>query len=235
MPLVRDAVDNLRRDHPVFFWGTMAIIGFLVVATIAIAVRIPQYQSQASQLDERMSETEREVRDGILNSRARRSELAVALLKRELDLRAMEEDGIHLALSLEDSTLSLRHGAATMREVPIRVGADSIIRAPDGRTWRFIRAVGERHIEQKQTAPSYTIPEWVYIGQGQPVPAEAERTMDGALGQYVIRLDDGTEIYSTPARGPFADAVKPGAFMADEDDLKAIFDAIGDQAPVYIY
>ncbi|HWK88896.1 MAG TPA: hypothetical protein VNP72_02850, partial [Longimicrobium sp.] len=135
-----------------------------------------------------------------------------------------------------DSALELRQGAATLRRVRIHVGPDSTIRAPDGRTWRLVRPIGERKIAERQSSPTYAIPEWVYVARGQPIPTESERRVPGGLGSYVLRLDDGTEIYSQPRQGPLKDMVKPGAFMVPRGaDLAAIFDAVGEDTPVYIY
>jgi hypothetical protein len=159
----------------------------------------------------------------------------VAVLRRDLRIRSLEEKKRHLAIVLEDSVLELRHGRATLRRAKLTIGPDSTIRAADGRTWRLVRPVGERKIAERQNTPTYTIPEWVYVSRGQPVPAEGERRVRGGLGTYVIRLDDGTEIYSQPTAGPLAETVKPGAFMARARDLAAIFDAVGEDTPVYIY
>jgi hypothetical protein len=182
-----------------------------------------------------MSAAERATRDQVLQSRAARSEMAVALLRRELRIKGMREKGLHLAVSTEDSTLSLRHGGATLRAVPVRIGPDSVVRGPDGRTWRFVRALGERTIRDKQVSPVYTVPEWVYVGRNLPVPAEEERRVEGGLGRYVLRLDDGTEIYSEPAAGPLAEGVKPASFEVRESDLRAIFDAVREDTPVFIF
>lgn len=226
---------KLRRDHPVFFWGMLTLLVLFLGASAVVAVRIPTYTRQMAMIDQQMDQTERETRDRILQARTRRSELAIALLQREMRLRALQEKNVHLAISTEDSTLALRHGSATLREIPIQIGPDSVIRGPDGRTWRFVRALGERHLKEKLASPDEPIPEWVYVAQGQPVPPEDERRIKGALGRYVLRLDDGTEIYSQPKEGPFADGVRPGAFMARERDLGVIFDALKTQTPVYIY
>lgn len=231
----RAFLGELRREHPVFFWGVFAVLVILVSGTVAVASRIPRYQQDAALLDERMSETEKETRDRILDSRTRRSELALGLLQRQLRLKALEEKGLHLAINTEDSTLSLRHGPATLREVPLQIGPDSVIRAPGGETWRLIRALGERHLQAKEVNPTVTVPEWVYVSRGEAVPPEEERRVEGALGRYVLRLDDGTEIYSTPKEGPFAGRVRPAGFMASEQDLGTIFDAIETETPVYIY
>lgn len=229
------SLNDLRRDHPVFFWGMLALALLLVAATTVVAVRIPTYQEQANLLDSRMDETERATRDRILDSQTRRSALALALLQRELRLKAMEEEGLHLAISTEDSTLALRHGPATLRQVPVQIGADSTVRAANGQSWRLIRPLGERHLDEKLTNPEVAIPEWVYVSRGEPVPPEEERRVEGALGRYVLRLDDGTEIYTTPEAGPFVGQVKPAGFLVREEDMRAIFDAIRRDTPVYIY
>ncbi len=231
----RSNFSKLRREHPVFFWGMLGVIVGLVTATTAVASRIPIYRQDAALLDERMSEEERATRDRILQTRSTRAELAIALLRRELQLKSMQEKGVHLAISLEDSALYFRHGSATLRTVPIQIGRDSVIQAPDGRTWRFVRALGERHVQEKQTTPDYLIPEWIYVSRGETVPPESERRIRGGLGTYVLRLDDGTEIYSEPQTGPLAGQVKPASFMVPEGDLHAIFEAIGRETPVYIY
>lgn len=232
---IRSSIRQLRGDHPIFFWGMASLAALLLVLTLVVAVRIPQYARQMAMMDRQLDDTERATRDRILHSQTRRSELALALLQREMRLKALEEEEIHLAVNTEDSTLALRHGAATLREIPIQVGGDSVISAPDGRTWRFVRAAGERHLREKLNSPTVTIPDWVYVSRGLPVPPESERRVEGGGGRYVLRLDDGTEIYSRPEEGPLATGVKPGAFMADEDELQAIFDALKTETPVYIY
>jgi hypothetical protein len=212
-----------------------ALIAGFFVATVVLALRVPAYRADAAELDERMSETERQTRDRILDSETRRTELAVSLLRREYQLKALQEEELHLALSLDAGELYLRHGPATLRTVPVRIGRDSVISAPDGRTWRFVRPVGERFVQDKEVSPDYSVPEWLYISRGEAVPPEAERTVKGGLGRYVMRLDDGTEIYSEPEAGPLATGMKPAAFQVPEAEMQAIFEAVPARAPVYIY
>jgi hypothetical protein len=232
----RRPVKGMGKEHPVFFWGVVVVALLLVSATAVVGMRIPEYRQAAAEIDSALSEAERETRDRILNSQARRSELAVALLQRELRLKALEERSIHLALSIEDSMLYFRHGPATLRQVRVEIGPDSTIQAADGRSWRLVRALGERHLAAKETNPTYTIPEWVYVSRGEPIPPEEERQVEGGIGRYVLRLDDGTEIHTRPARGPFAEGVKPAGFLVEsERDTRAIFDALRVDTPVYIY
>jgi hypothetical protein len=57
----------------------------------------------------------------------------------------------------------------------------------------------------------------------------------GGLGSYVIRLDDGTEIHTEPQAGPLKGTVKPASFQVRARDMGAIFDALKEETPVFIY
>lgn len=227
---------SFRKEHPVFFWGTAALILLFVAATAAVAMRIPRYQREAAQISSQLSQAQKQTRDELLKTQERRTQLAMAVLRRDIRIRSMETKKRHLAISVEDSTLYLRQGPITLRTAKLVIGPDSTIRAPDGRSWRLVRPVGERRIADRQASPTVTVPEWVYVARGQPVPAEGERRVAGALGRYVIKLDDGTEIYTPPQGGPFKDAPKPGGFqLARTADMAAIFDAVKEDTPVFIY
>lgn len=218
-----------------FFWGTLVLAALFLTGAGVVASRVPRYQREAAQINAQLSSAQQETRNELLETKARRTQMAVALLQRDIRIKSLEDKQMHLALSTADSMLELRHGRITLRRARVAVGADSTIRAPDGRTWRLVRALGERRIAEKQVSPTYTIPEWVYVSRGQPVPSESERRVEGGLGRYVIRLDDGTEIYSEPQSGPLKDTVKPASFVANPGDLGAIFEAVGEDTPVYIY
>lgn len=226
---------GLRQEHPLFFWGTLTLALLLLGGAAAVAYRVPKYRAETAAFNAQLTEAQKATRDSLLENQQRRTQLAVAMLRRDMRIRSLETSQRHLAIILEDSALELRQGRATLRRAPLDIGPDSTVRAPDGRTWRLVRPLGERRIEEKQRSPTYTVPEWVYVARGEPVPEESARRVAGGLGAYVIRLNDGTEIYTKPASGPFAETVKPGAFMARGSDVAAIFDAVGKDTPVYIY
>lgn len=227
--------DGFRREHPVFFWGSVALIALFVAAAGTVAMRIPRYNRETAEITRQMTAAEKQTQADLLQHRQRRTQLAVALLQRDMRIRSLETSKRHLAIVLKDSMLELRQGRATLRRAKLAIGRDSIVRAPDGRQWRFVRGVGERHIARLEQNPTITVPEWVYVSRGQPVPPESERRVPGGMGAYVITLDDGTEIYSQPQAGPLKDAVIPAGFMAQRRDLAAIFDAVKEDTPVYIY
>jgi hypothetical protein len=224
-----------RKAHPFFFWGMAAVTALFVAATAVVAMRIPRYRSQTAQIQSLMSAQEKATQDRVLNSRARRADLAIALLQREIRVRSLQQKGWHLAIDTKDSVLYLRNGRAILRQVKVAMGRDSMVKATDGRTWRMVSALGERELDRKEDSPTLTVPDWVYVARGRPVPPDEQRQVPGGLGAYVLVLDDGTRIYSQPQSGPFRDAVMPGAFMVRGHDLAAIFGAVKPGIPVYIY
>jgi L,D-transpeptidase YbiS len=223
------------RDHPVFLWGSLALMALLLAGAGIIASRVPKYRAEMAMFNAQMTAAERATRDSVLANREKRTQLAMAILQRDIRIRALQQKKVHLAVVLDDSVLELRHGRATLRRAKIQIGQDATVRAPDGRTWRLVRPVGERRVAEKQQSPVYTVPEWVYVQKGLPIPPEAERRVAGGLGTYVIRLDDGTEIHTEPQRGPLAGQVKAASFQARARDMGAIFGAVRDEMPVYIY
>jgi hypothetical protein len=227
--------DGFRREHPVFFWGSVALIAVFVVAAGAVAMRIPRYNREAEEITRQMTATQRQTQAELLKHKEQRTQLALAVLQRDMRIRSLQTTKRHLAVVLQDSVLELRQGRATLRRARLAIGPDSIVRAPDGRQWRFVRGRGERHIARREQNPTITVPEWVYVSRGQPVPPEGERRLAGGMGAYVITLDDGTQIYSQPQAGPLKDAVVPAGFMAQRKDLAAIFDAVREDTPVFIY
>src|SRR5215212_7646181 len=137
--------EGFRREHPVFFWGSVALIALFVAAAGAVAMRIPRYNREAEQITARMTAAEKQTQAELLQHRQRRTQLGVALLQRDMRIKSLQTNKRHLAIVLKDSVLELRQGRATLRRVKLAIGPDSIVRAPDGRQWRFVRGVGERH------------------------------------------------------------------------------------------
>ena len=225
---------GFRAEHPAFFWGAVALIAVFVAAAVVVGVRIPRYHQEASDITARMSQAEKQTQAEILGHRQKRTQLAVALLQRDMRIRSLQTKGVHLAVVLKDSVLELRQGRAVLRRVKLSIGPDSTVKAPDGRTWRFVRGVGERHVAKKEQGATVLIPDWVYASR-QPVPPEGDRRVAGGMGSYTITLDDGSVIYSRPQAGPLKDAVIPGSFMTSARDLDAIFPVVKEDTPVYIY
>src|SRR5262245_35014112 len=102
--------EGFRRNHPVFFWGTLALIAFFMAAAGAVAMRIPRYNAEAQEIASRMTAEQRQTHAELTADRQRRTRLALAVLERDIRVRSMETKQRHLAVVLADSVLELRQG-----------------------------------------------------------------------------------------------------------------------------
>src|ERR1700745_76900 len=93
--------DGFRREHPVFFWGSVALIALFVAAAAAVGWRIPRYNAEAAQIAQRMTPEQRHTRDELLQHRRRRTQLAIAVMQRDLRIKSLETNQRHLAIVLK--------------------------------------------------------------------------------------------------------------------------------------
>ena len=189
-----------------------------------------RYSREIAQTRASLTEVERARADAIIAAAANRTQLQVALVRRDAQL----EDDLNLAVSLEKSRLYLQREGALLREIPVRIGPEKSIgdspgavklAAPRGR-FTIARVVGATH--------RWRSPDWLMADRGQPAGA---REFEGGLGPIAIILNGGAVIYSDPATGPLKDPayVMPGAVRASTADLRAISEVLEAGMPVYFY
>jgi hypothetical protein len=189
-----------------------------------------RYTRQIAEFRAGLTEVEKQRADAIIASSANRTQLQVALVRRDAQL----EDDLNLAVSLDKSRLYLQREGAQLREVPIRIGPEKSIGGGEGAV--KIAAPRGRFTVAKVVDSSYRwrAPQWLMADRGQPAGA---REFEGGLGPIAILLNGGAVIYSDPASGPLKDPayVMPGAVRASTADLKAMAEVLEVGMPVYFY
>jgi hypothetical protein len=189
-----------------------------------------RYNHQIAEYRDGLSEVEKQRADAILASTANRTQLQVALVRRDSQL----EDDLNLAVSLDKSRMYLQREGAQLREIPVRIGPEKSIGNGEGDV--KLAAPRGRFTVAKVVDASYRwrAPQWLMADRGQPAGA---RDFEGGLGPIAILLNGGTVIYSDPATGPLKDAsyVMPGAVRASTADLKAMAEVLDVGMPVYFY
>ena len=64
---------QFRREHPVFFWGTLALAGLFLAGALAVGMRIPRCRSETSLLNSRLTVSQKATRDSLLQHRQQRT------------------------------------------------------------------------------------------------------------------------------------------------------------------
>jgi hypothetical protein len=190
-----------------------------------------QYGRDIARMRGRMTEMERRRTDAILESAASRTQLMVALARRD----AVGEKGLNLAVSSEKGAMYLQREGAQLRAMPVKIGPEATVGTPPDEV-RLAAPLGKRVVVRVVDGSyAWEVPAWVWVQRRLPPPSA--RRVEGALGPVAMLLDGGAVIYSQPQAGPLADDtyVLPGGVRADPADLEAIRENLIPGMPVYFY
>lgn len=208
----------------------VGLVAFAVIDGV-LAFKRWQYGQETSRLRGRMTEVERRRTDAIVESNENRTQLMVALARRD----AVGETGLNLAVSADKRAMYLQREGAQLREMPVKIGPEATVGTPPDEV-RLAPPLGKRVVVRVvDSSYAWQVPAWVWTQRGQTSPAD--RRIAGALGPLAILLDGGAVIYSRPATGPLADDgyVLPGGVRAEAADLEAIRENLTPGMPAYFY
>jgi len=208
-------------------------VGLVALAAVdgVLAFKRWQYGRESARLRAQMTDVERRRTDAIVESRENRTQLMVALARRD----AVGEAGLNLAVSAEKKAMYLQREGAQLREMPVKIGPETTVGTPPDEV-RLAPPLGKRVVVRVvDSSYAWQVPAWVWTQRRQTPPPD--RRIEGALGPVAILLDGGAVIYSRPATGPLADEayVLPGAVRAEAADLAAIRENLTAGMPAYFY
>jgi len=175
-----------------------------------------------------------QIRDQLADMDLTRDQLAHELDAKLDYLHSLQGAEFYIAIDTQRRKLWLRIGKDVAREADVEIGEAKTITG-NGRTWTFVPLKGGFTVVNKTTDYEWTVPEWVYAMNHQPLPANRPTIANG-LGRYVIVLPDNYLIHSPPPEAsPLHGQPKPGSFMVPEGDLAAIWPRITKSTRVYIF
>ena len=175
------------------------------------------------------------IRDELSQMDLNREQLAHELDARLQYAQSLKSEQFYISIDTAKRKFDFRLGEDVVREADAVIGEGKTIKARDGRTWTFVPVKGAFTVQAMDDDYNWRVPEWVYIMNGERVPAERPVVPHG-LGNYIIVLQDNYIIQSPPPDGsPLAGRPKPGSVMVPEADLVAIWPRINKGTRVYIF
>jgi hypothetical protein len=160
-------------------------------------------------------------------------------LAKELDSRLdfienLQSENFYVAIDTSRRKLILHYGEDIVREADVQIGPPATLRSASGRSWTFVPLKGGFTVRGKEMDAAWTVPEWVYLLNGAPPPAERPTVKNG-LGSFVIYLPNNYVIHSPPSADSPLKGPKPGSFMVPEEDLRAIWPRIDQNTRVFVF
>jgi len=166
-------------------------------------------------------------------------DLTKAQLAKQLDgrmqyIQSLAGRDFYISIDTRTHKMQFRIGKEIAREADVTIGESTTITAKGGRTWTFVPLKGGFNVVDKAVGYDWQVPEWLYVMNKEPVPADRP-TIENGLGKYVIFLPNSYVIHSPPSANSPLHGPKPGSFEVPEEDLAAIWPRITRDTRVYIF
>ena len=144
---------------------------------------------------------------------------------------------MHVVIDQTHNRLYLKRGDEVIRKAVCSAGSGLILKDSAGeRKWVFDTPRGVFHISRKVEDPVWTKPDWAFVEEGLPIPADpAERVEHDTLGDYACYFGDGYLIHGTLYTRLLGRNVSHGCIRLGDDDLREVYQVVSVGTPVYIY
>jgi hypothetical protein len=218
------------------FWLNLLLLGLGVAGLFLVRVHRERIASDYADVIAEQARTPADLRT--MKEQLASMDLTRDALQRELEGRmkfaaSLKSENFYLSIDSNARKLRFFYGDTVLREADITIGDSRTVSAGE-KKWTFVPLKGAFPVEGKLVNYEWRVPEWLYAMRSQPIPASRPYIRDG-LGAYIIQLPNGYAIHSPPSPESPLQGPKPGSYMVDEDDLKAIWPQIHRGTQVYIF
>ena len=151
---------------------------------------------------------------------------------------ASQDDGeLYIVVDTESNRLTLRQGNAVLHQAVCGTGSHQFIESETGTDWYFETPIGSFTVLGRERNPVWIRPDWSYVEENMPVPAEhdPDRLVRGVLGKYALLLGNGYKIHGTKWTSLLGTHFTHGCISLGDDDLELVYKSVKTGTKVYIY
>jgi hypothetical protein len=143
----------------------------------------------------------------------------------------------YLVINTTDNLFYLYRNKRLIRQGHCSTGSYKMLMTEEGRSWIFKTPRGKFWIHGKTVNPSWRRPDWSFVEEGLPIPAENDysRWEYGVLGDYALALGEGYLIHGTIYKRFLGMPVTHGCVRLNDEDLEAVFNTLNVGSKVYIF
>jgi lipoprotein-anchoring transpeptidase ErfK/SrfK len=219
----------------------VSLISTAIVLLLLFLIAIPLYLAPALQHSWGKSRVECRIDSTLLSDKTIRKQVAVInteITRLERKLASFIPTQTYIVINTTDNRFSLYRNRSLILEGFCSSGSYTLLKTEDGeKEWIFRTPRGRFTVQGKTTHPVWRKPDWAFVEEGLPIPGPAHpsRYEYGVLGDYALSLGDGYLIHGTLYQRLLGMPVTHGCIRLNDDDLKAVFNALSVGSKVYIY
>ena len=152
-------------------------------------------------------------------------------------IRDLGDNEVYLVVDTENNRLSMRQGGSVLMTAKVGTGSRQYVKEETGRNWLFESPSGSLTVLGKERNPVWIRPDWSYVEENMPVPAEndPDRIVRGVLGKYALILGNGYKIHGTKYTALLGTHFTHGCISIGEKDLEVLYKTVKIGTKVYIY
>lgn len=177
-----------------------------------------------------------------LRSEVAELQQAVSILEEENQglrsfLKNVEDEEIYLVVDTENNRLTMRRSEQVLLIAKVGTGSRQYVKEETGRNWFFESPNGSLTVLGKERNPVWIRPDWSYVEENMPVPAEndPDRIVRGVLGKYALLLGNGYKIHGTKYTDLLGTHFTHGCISVGDADLETLYKTVKVGTKVYIY
>lgn len=211
----------------------IAVIAVVTLFTAANLFLIPsiQYSGYQSKLSAQpITDTTR-----ISEKETKALEQKIVQLNRKTD--RLTPGSAFLIINTTDNTFSLYKNNQVVRKGLCSTGSFIQLEVDSTKSFMFETPKGVLSVQNKIVNPVWRKPDWAFIEEGLPVPAQnhPSRYEKGVLGDYALSLGDGYLIHGTLYQRFIGMPVTHGCVRLGDEDLEVIYKTMQVGSKVFIY
>jgi L,D-transpeptidase ErfK/SrfK len=164
--------------------------------------------------------------------------LRAELRRREKALARLRPKQPYIVIDCYANKLYLRTTDSVLLTTDCSTGTGSeLVDSTTGRHWVFDTPRGVFRVSDKKTQPWWRKPDWAYIEEGEPVPAQnsPDRLDPEMLGAYALAFGDGYFIHGTIYERLLGVSVTHGCVRVGSVDLEKLYKQVTYGTPIYIF
>ena len=152
-------------------------------------------------------------------------------------LKEQEDNEVYIVVDTENNRLTLRQGNKVLLTAVVGTGSRQFIEEETGRNWYFESPLGSLTVLGKERNPVWIRPDWSYVEENMPVPAEndPDRIVREVLGKYALILGNGYKIHGTKYTDLLGTHFTHGCVSVGDKDLEILYRTVKIGTKVYIY
>ena len=152
-------------------------------------------------------------------------------------LKELDDEEIYLVVDTENNRLTMRRGNTVLLTAKVGTGSRQFVKEETGRNWFFESPTGSLTVLGKERNPVWIRPDWSYVEENMPVPAEndPDRIVRGVLGKYALILGNGYKIHGTKYTELLGTHFTHGCISVGDADLEILYKTVKIGTKVYIY